>query len=120
MRGSSSQTHFEQIASLVNRLSEFINFAGFKLYGFIADTAEGEMRRRTGSHETASRANHQNAQETGHPEWGSSGRDLLELSTRDRRSYVLQATVRGCSALDWTRLGQQLLRISVRQCAAQP
>ena len=68
----------------MNRLSEFIDLARFKLYGFIANTADSEMRRRWGNHETASRANHQIAQETGHPEWGSSRgmcKRPLELST---------------------------------------
>jgi hypothetical protein len=36
--GCPAHTHFEQMAALVNCFPEFIDLAGFKLYGFIAIT----------------------------------------------------------------------------------
>jgi len=39
----------------MNCLPKFIDLARFKLYGFIANTAEREMRRLRGSHGTASK-----------------------------------------------------------------
>jgi hypothetical protein len=43
-RGSTSQTHLEQITALVNGLPKFIYLAGLKLYGLIANTANGQVR----------------------------------------------------------------------------
>jgi hypothetical protein len=47
---------FEQIAALMNCFPEFIDLARLKLYGFIANAADWEIRRLRGSHGTASKS----------------------------------------------------------------
>jgi hypothetical protein len=81
-RGSLSQTLFELVTALVNGLPEFIYLAGLKYYGFVANTADGEIRRR-GSHVASGSQINAIAQETAS---AGSGGQMCErpskLSTR--------------------------------------
>jgi hypothetical protein len=91
-RGYPSQTHFEQTASLVNRLSESVDLARFNLHGFIANTGRWGDATIQDSHGTVSRTNPQIPQETGGPEWAWSGgclRNLSSLAPNTHRHYYI-------------------------------
>jgi hypothetical protein len=97
-RDGPAQTHFEQIAALMNCFPEFIDLARFKPYGFIANTCRlgnttTQRQSRNGLKERIIRLHKRPAARNGVRSEGLCKR-LLKLSSRNTHLYVLHRTVR--------------------------